>query len=233
MSTAGLQVRQLQKSFGGLIAINGISFECRPGEITGIIGVNGAGKSTLLNCISGLYPVTSGEVVFRNEAIQNKPTDHINRLGVGRTFQVPRLFKSLTLGQNIVIGETGPTREDDVRILLEKVNLFRLKDNLANELSGGQQKLIELLRIEYHSSNLILLDEPFAGVHPDLIRVFLDIIKELRNRGKTVLLISHDLTSIYELSDNILALNQGEIIAQGDADSIQNSPAVIEAYLGE
>ncbi len=229
----GLEVRNLRKSFGGLVAINGVSFNAAPGTITGIIGVNGAGKSTLLNCLCGLYTVSSGEVVLNGSPIQNMPANKVTRLGVGRTFQVPRLFKSLSLSENIAIGEDEATRDDEIDDLLRQVHLYRLRDNMANELSGGQKKLIELLRIQYHDARLILLDEPFAGVHPDLIRLFLDLIKGFRDAGKTVLLISHDLTSIYELSDNIIALNQGEIIAAGDAAAIQNSKAVVEAYLGE
>lgn len=229
----GLEVRNVRKAFGGLVAINGVSFNASPGTITGIIGVNGAGKSTLLNCLCGLYTISEGEIVLDGRAIQNKPTNLITRLGVGRTFQIPRLFNSLTLGENIAIGETGPTRQTEIDRLLAQVYLDRLRDNMANELSGGQKKLIELLRIQYHDAGLILLDEPFAGVHPDLIRLFLNLIKGFRDAGKTVLLISHDLTSIYELSNNIIALNQGEIIAEGDAAAIQNSTAVVEAYLGE
>lgn len=229
----GLEVRNIRKAFGGLVAINGVSFNARPGTITGIIGVNGAGKSTLLNCLCGLYTVSEGEIVLDGRPIHNKATNRITRLGVGRTFQIPRLFNSLTLGENIAIGESGPTRQKEIDKLLTQVHLDRLRDNMANELSGGQKKLIELLRIQYHDAGLILLDEPFAGVHPDLIRLFLNLIKGFRDAGKTVLLISHDLTSIYELSNNIIALNQGEIIAEGDAAAIQNSTAVVEAYLGE
>ncbi|MBF6617685.1 MAG: ATP-binding cassette domain-containing protein [Candidimonas sp.] len=231
--TQGLEVRNIRKAFGGLIAINDVSFSAVPSSITGIIGVNGAGKSTLLNCLCGLYTVSSGEILLDGQPIQNMPTNRITRLGVGRTFQIPRLFNSLTLRENIAIGEVGPTRHGEIDDLLRRVDLYRLRDNTANELSGGQKKLIELLRIQYHDARLILLDEPFAGVHPSLIRLFLDLIKGFRDAGKCVLLISHDLTSIYELSDNIIALNQGEVIAQGDAQAIQNSTAVVEAYLGE
>lgn len=231
--TQGLQVRNIRKAFGGLVAINDVSFSAQPGTITGIIGVNGAGKSTLLNCLCGLYTVSAGQVLLDGQEIQNRPTNRITRMGVGRTFQIPRLFKSLTLGENIAIGETGPTRHADIEKLLRQVDLYRLRDNTANELSGGQKKLVELLRIQYHDARLILLDEPFAGVHPDLIRRFLDLISGFRDAGKAVLLISHDLTSIYELSDNIIALNQGEIIAEGNAEAIQQSRAVVEAYLGE
>lgn len=231
--TQGLQVRNIRKAFGGLVAINDVSFSAVPNTITGIIGVNGAGKSTLLNCLCGLYSISSGEILLDDQAIQNMPTNRITRMGVGRTFQIPRLFNSLTLRENIAIGETGHTRQDEIDGLLQQVDLYRLRDNTANELSGGQKKLIELLRIQYHDARLILLDEPFAGVHPNLIRLFLDLIKGFRDAGKCVLLISHDLTSIYELSDNIIALNQGEVIAEGDARAIQNSTAVVEAYLGE
>lgn len=231
--TQGLQVNNIRKSFGGAVAINDVSFKALPNTITGIIGVNGAGKSTLLNCLCGLYTVSSGSILLGDRPIQNLPTNRVTRLGVGRTFQIPRLFKSLTLQENIAIGETGHTRQDEIDQLLQQVDLYRLRDNTANELSGGQQKLIELLRIQYHDARLILLDEPFAGVHPSFIRLFLDLIKGFREAGKCVLLVSHDLTSIYELSDNIIALNQGEIIAEGDAQAIQSSTAVVEAYLGE
>jgi len=231
--TQGLVVNRIYKTFGGLTAISEVSFKAVPGTITGIIGVNGAGKSTLLNCLCGLHSIDSGEILLDARPIQSMAPDRITRLGVGRTFQIPRLFHSLTLRENIAIGETGRTRTHDIDQLLRQVDLYRLRDNTANELSGGQKKLIELLRIQYHDARLILLDEPFAGVHPDLIRVFLDLVKGFRAAGKCVLLVSHDLTSIYASSDNIIALNQGEIIAQGSAQTIQRSTSVLQAYLGE
>src|SRR5690625_5168136 len=115
--TQGLQVRNIRKAFGGLVAINDVSFSAQPGTITGIIGVTGAGKSTLLNCLCGLYTVSAGQVLLDGQEIQNRPTNRITRMGVGRTFQIPRLFKSLTLGENIAIGETGPTRHADIEKL--------------------------------------------------------------------------------------------------------------------
>ncbi len=232
-----LEVSNLHKSFGGLVAVKSLSFNVPDDSILGLIGVNGSGKTTVMNCINGIYHASGGSIRFKSEEVIGRRAHEVTRLGIGRTFQVPRLFRRLTLVENLlvpVLGASGRTSTlvAQAEALLAEVDLYRLRDNYAEELSGGQQKLVELLRVMMLDPTLILLDEPFAGVHPNLCRVFIDQIMKLKQRGKSFILVSHDMTSVYRLSDHILVLNQGETIAEGDAAAIQNNPAVVEAFLG-
>ena len=232
-----LEVSNLQKNFGGLVAVKSLSFSVPDNSILGLIGVNGSGKTTVMNCINGIYRASAGSIRFHGREVTGRRPHEVASLGIGRTFQVPRLFRRLTLVENLlvpVIGTAARRRalEAQADALLADVDLYRLRDNYAEELSGGQQKLVELLRVMMFDPALILLDEPFAGVHPNLCRVFIDQILKLKERGKSFILVSHDMTSVYRLSNHILVLNQGERIAEGDAEAIQNNPAVIEAFLG-
>ncbi|WP_412050797.1 ABC transporter ATP-binding protein [Hoeflea sp. Naph1] len=232
-----LEVNALRKVFGGNVAVDTISFNVPDNSILGLIGVNGSGKTTIMNCINGIYHATEGSIRFRgNELIGKKPYE-IARLGIGRTFQVPRLFRRLTLTENLILPVLNDSRSnkelmDKAEALLADVDLHRIRDNYAEELSGGQQKLVELLRVMMLDPELILLDEPFAGVHPNLCKIFLDQILKLKNGGKSFILVSHDLTSVYSLSEHLLVLDQGKTIAEGDAKAIQTNPDVIEAFLG-
>jgi branched-chain amino acid transport system ATP-binding protein len=158
-------------------------------------------------------------------------------MGIGRTFQIARVFKRVTVLDNViapVLNSGRPLAElrRDARALLERVGLSHLADSFGSELSGGQQKLIELLRAWIADFELILLDEPFAGVHPDLKRLFYEEIRELQKNGKTFVLVSHDMQSVYTLSDEIVVLDLGRVIARGREDDIKNDDRVIEAYLG-
>jgi branched-chain amino acid transport system ATP-binding protein len=232
-----LEVSNLHKSFGGLVAVKSLSFKVPDNSILGLIGVNGSGKTTVMNCINGIYHATSGSIRFKAEEVTGRRPHEVTRLGIGRTFQVPRLFRRLTLIENLLIPVLGTGASDkaltgQAEALLAEVDLHRIRDNYAEELSGGQQKLVELLRVMMFDPALILLDEPFAGVHPNLCRVFIDQIVKLKERGKSFILVSHDMTSVYRLSNHILVLNQGETIAEGNAADIQNNPAVVEAFLG-
>jgi len=232
-----LEVTNLQKSFGGLVAVKSLSFSVPDNSILGLIGVNGSGKTTVMNCINGLYHASAGSIRFNADEVVGKRPHEVTRLGIGRTFQVPRLFRRLTLVENLLIPVIGAHESDraltdKADALLAEVDLYRIRDNYAEELSGGQQKLVELLRVMMFDPALILLDEPFAGVHPNLCRVFIDQIVKLKERGKSFILVSHDMTSVYRLSNHILVLNQGETIAEGNAADIQANPAVVEAFLG-
>ncbi len=236
MSTL-LEVTDLRKVFGGVVAVQGLSFTVPQNSILGLIGVNGSGKSTVMNCINGLYHPTSGSIRFHGRELTGRKPHEIAAAGIGRTFQVPRLFRRMTLVENLlvpVLGEARPTAEIVARAerMLADVDLFRLRHNYAEELSGGQQKLVELLRVMMFDPELILLDEPFAGVHPSLCKVFTDQINRLSDQGKSFILVSHDLTSVYRMSRHILVLDQGEKIAEGNATDIQDHPDVIEAFLG-
>ena len=235
--SAVLAVAGLVKRFGGLIAVDDVSFEVGRGTIAGLIGINGAAKSTLINCINGIYRSDAGRVVVDGHDVTHRPPHEIAAHGVGRTFQVPRTFHRMTLIDNLLVPVLGSARHDDELIelaeaCLARVDLYALRAHNGEELSGGQQKLLELARVMMLDPGLILLDEPFAGVNPSLCRIMIHEIERLRDLGKSCVLVSHDLTSIYRLSSRLLVLNQGAIIAEGSVDDVRNDPAVIEAYLG-
>lgn len=237
MSEAILKVDGLVKRFGGLTAVNDVSFQVPRGRIVGLIGINGAGKTTVMNCVNGIYRSDSGRVTVNGHDATHRRPHLVAAMGVGRTFQIPRVFHRMTLVDNLLVPVLR-SRESDAALIaraeshLQRVGLDHIGSNNGEELSGGQQKLLELARVMMFDPSLILLDEPFAGVNPSLCRIMTREIEALRDAGTSFLLVSHDLTSIYRLSDHLLVLNQGEIIAEGSVDDVKNNPAVIEAYLG-
>ena len=232
-----LQIEGLSKRFGGLVAVNDLSFQAPRNTILGMIGVNGAGKTTVMNCISGLYSSDTGRITLDGKDITNKTPHDIAHHGLGRTFQVPRVFRRMTLIENLLSTVLDSPLSDAELVeqatsILDEVQLHELRYNYAEELSGGQQKLLELARVMMFDPGTILLDEPFAGVNPSLCKLLIKRIESLIDAGKTFLLISHDLTSIYRLSNHIVVLNQGQKIAEGNVEDIKNNPQVVEAYLG-
>lgn len=232
-----LEVSDLYKHFGGLVAVDHLSFTVPRGTILGLIGVNGSGKTTVMNCINGLYHADSGRARLDGNELIGKSPHEIARLGVGRTFQVPRVFRRMTLIDNVLVPALSSRSSDEelterAGALLEQTQLHALRHHFAEELSGGQQKLLELARVMMFEPRLILLDEPFAGVNPSLCRLLIERIEALLAEGKTFILVSHDLTSIYRLSDHILVLNEGQAIAEGSVEQVKNNPRVVEAYLG-
>lgn len=238
--TAGtdpIEVQALTKHFGGIAALDGVDLVAGAGEVLGIIGVNGAGKTTLMNCICGIYRADAGRVSIGGRDMTGLAPHEIAHAGVGRTFQIPRVFRRMSLIDNLLIPVLERTAPDEQLIetaeaMLEQMRLIDLRHNLAEELSGGQQKLLEMARMLMPEPTVVMLDEPFAGVHPLLCRFMIERIEAIAAAGKTVLLISHDLTSIYRLSRRVAALNQGRVIAEGTVAEIRGNPAVIEAYLG-
>lgn len=237
MSAAAIDVQGLVKRFGGLVALDGVSFEAARGEVLGIIGVNGAGKTTLMNCICGIYRPDAGAIRLDGTTVTGMEPHDIAQRGVGRTFQVPRVFRRMSLIDNLLVPVLKRPMADRILIemaeaMLERMRLVDLRHNYAEELSGGQQKLLEMARMLMPDPQVVMLDEPFAGVHPTLCRFMIEQIEAMAAAGKTVLLISHDLTSIYRLSTRVVALNQGRVIAQGGVDAIRGNHDVIEAYLG-
>lgn len=241
-ATAGATGRTLRvdgvvKRFGGLTALAGVSFEMPPAVLWGVLGMNGSGKTTLLNCINGLYAPDKGAIALGDTVLAGRPVHYCARQGVRRTFQVPRVFGRMTLLDNLrvpLLAERRPEDEAqaDIRRWLERFDLWRLRHNHASELSGGQQKLLELARVLVARPSLVLLDEPFAGVNPTLARLMMQAIAELPGQGMGVLMVSHDLTSVYELSSHVLVMNEGQLLARGTPEEVQTNPDVVEAYLG-
>ena len=232
-----MQAINIVITFGGLRALDGIEFSVRENSITSIIGPNGSGKTTFLNCINGIYRPDKGDIKFKGKSIVGLKPHVIARLGIGRTFQISRVFRKISVIENIlatVLDSHKPNEQlrKEAYESLERVGMLGLKDSLVEELSGGQQKLLELLRLWIADSDLILLDEPFSGVHPELKTSFYKQIKELQKIGKTFILISHDMKSIYTLSDEIIVFDLGKIIAEGTEEEIKANERVIQAYLG-
>lgn len=232
-----LESRDLVKRFGGLVAVNEVSFTLERNTVLGLIGINGSGKTTVMNCVNGLYKADGGSITFDGEELIGRSPHEVTRLGIGRTFQVPRVFRRMTLIDNLLVPLLGSGLSDaelteQAEECLAQVNLHGLRQNYAEELSGGQQKLLELARLIMLDPKLILLDEPFAGVNPSLCQLLLERIEGLLEKGKSFILVSHDLTSIYRLSSHIVVLNEGRKIAEGSVDEVKKNPDVIEAYLG-
>jgi branched-chain amino acid transport system ATP-binding protein len=235
--TAVIEAQGLVKRFGGLVALDGVELSAERGEVLGIIGVNGAGKTTLMNCICGIYRPDAGSIALESEPVTGLAPHEIASRGVGRTFQIPRVFRKMSLIDNLLVPvlkrpEGNSSLIEKAEAMLERMRLIELRHNFAEELSGGQQKLLEMARMLMPDPKVVMLDEPFAGVHPLLCRFMIEQIEAMAAAMKTVLLISHDLTSIYRLSKRVLALNQGKVIAEGGVEAIRGNAAVIEAYLG-
>lgn len=235
-----LELRDIHMNFGGLKALNGVSLKIDEPQLVGLIGPNGAGKTTLTNIIDGAYNPTRGTVWFNGERIDRLPPYHIAHRGIGRTFQVTRAFRRMTVMENMLvpamaIHPTAPRRERarEAQEILEFLTIEHLANDEGGSLSGGQQKLLELGRLLMMKPDFIILDEPFAGVHPKLQETIYEYIRRVRADGKAIMLISHDMESIFTLSERLVVLNFGEIIADGDPEKVKQDSAVIEAYLGE
>ncbi len=229
-----LEVRELSKRFGGVAAVSGCSLRLGPGRIYGLIGPNGSGKTTLFDCITGLVRRDAGEIRFRGRRIDGLPTHRITRLGIGRTFQVIRVFPELSALENLLAVTHGDRAAAAARAreLLAFVRLDGLADESAGSLSYGQQKLLELVRVLMLDPALILLDEPAAGVNRTLLAELLAAIRRLRDEGRTILVVEHDMKVVMGLCERLFVLDHGELIAEGPPEAIQRDERVIEAYFG-
>lgn len=240
--------------FGGLVAVNQVSFELEKGEIFGLIGPNGAGKTTCFNLITGVYAPTSGVITFNGKNITGTPSNKIATLGICRTFQNIRLFQSMSSLENVVVGgflrhktvlgsalgylpgaikETEELKQQALN-LLKLVNLDDVANTRSRDLPYGKQRRLEIARALATQPHLLLLDEPAAGMNPQEKMELLQMVKKIRDElGVTVLLIEHDMKFVMNLCERIFVLDHGEEIAQGPPSQIRNDPKVIAAYLGE
>ncbi len=239
-----LEARAVSKAFGGIQALDTCSITVEQGKITGLIGPNGSGKTTLFNIITGYERVDTGAVTFNGTPITNAPPDKVFRLGIGRTFQLTRIFPRLTVLENMHVA----AQRSDLRGLLSRwsssheqrralelldfVGITALKDLPAGNLSYGQKKLLEFAFILIAEPKVILLDEPAGGVNPMMIRLLADRIHALNKQGVTFLVVEHNMEFVMGLCDSVTVLHRGTKIAEGTPEEVRSNPAVLEAYLG-
>jgi len=230
-----LEAKNITRKFGGLIALKNVSFKIMENEIFALIGPNGAGKTTLFNLITGTYKVTEGELIFDEENITKFPIYKISRRGIARSFQQTRLFFNLSVEDNIRIGfevMDGSVKEKDIYNLLSLANLESKKKKNAKQLTYVEQRQLMILLSLCCRPKLVLLDEPTAGMNAEEIGQTLKIINNIRKERVTILLIEHNLRVVKNVSDRVLVLNFGEIIAEGSHGEVAKNKKVIDAYLG-
>ena len=248
-----LEAAMISKRFAGLRAVggeDGLSFVVNRGAFVGLIGPNGAGKSTTFNLLSGVLAPDSGAVTFDGNDITNATSDAIAEYGIGRTFQTPRAFESLSVLDNVISGATSPgerlraafgrawrTHESDTvdaaTRTLERVGLARRANDLVADLSGGELRMLEVARQLVRNPVMLLLDEPTAGVHPILQERLAGLLAELHSEGMTLVVVEHNLHFLLALAEHILVLIHGELLTEGTPAEVRSNPAVISAYLGD
>ena len=241
-----LELKNLTKYFGGLCAVNNVSFSLDKGQVKSIIGPNGAGKTTLFNLISGTLNADAGDTFFRGQRVTKLPPHKLCRLGMARSFQITNIFQGLTVFENARLAAQGqvrkllllgsvnklPQQRDDAKKVLELVGLWHQRDELAGNLSHGDQRHLEIAITLASKPSLLLLDEPTAGMTRAEARGTIDLVKRLRGTV-TILLIEHDMDLVFELSEKIVVLHLGEVLAEGDGNEIKRNKEVQKAYLGE
>lgn len=247
-----LELQSISKDFGGLRAVDGVSFTLAQGTITGLIGPNGAGKTTLFNIVAGALRPTGGTITFGGQRIEGLPPHRIYRSGIARTFQIPKPFAGMSVLENVMLAPLGQVGErfwntwfspgrvrtqelanrDKAKEVLDFLNLTRLADEPARNLSGGQLKLLELGRTLMSDPKLILLDEPGAGVNPTLLGQIVERIAELNRRGITFLIIEHNMDLVMNLCRPVVVMAGGKLLMQGEPDDVRRDPRVLDAYLG-
>jgi branched-chain amino acid transport system ATP-binding protein len=235
-----LQVKDVSKRFGGLQALTDVTFDLHLGEILGLIGPNGAGKTTLFNVINGVYAPTRGRVIFRGEDITGKPSYEVARRGLARAHQVVRPLHDLTVRENVMVGACFGREGHGLRTssrlaeeALDQVGLLDRADQPSGSLNVAQKKRLELARALAAKPYLLLLDEVLAGLNPAEVAAMMDTVRAIRDQGVTILMIEHVMQAIMSISDHILVLDYGLLIATGLPEEVANNPQVIEAYLGD
>ncbi|PSQ59350.1 ABC transporter ATP-binding protein [Halobacteriales archaeon SW_7_71_33] len=249
-----LRVENLTKRFGGITAVDGAAFEVEAGSLTGLIGPNGAGKSTTFNCVTGVHEPDVGTVRLKGEAITGLPPHEVAHRGLVRTFQIARELGEMTVMENMMLapmhqrGESlwrsvlpftrGDVMEREQEVLdrcwntLEFFDIDHLANEYAQTLSGGQRKLLELARALLTDPDVLLLDEPFAGVNPSLEERLLEHVHDLRDQGYTFLIVEHDMDLIMQNCERVIVMHQGEILTEGPPEAVKSDERVLEAYLG-
>ena len=248
-----LDIKNLQKNFGSLRALDGVSLDVKSGSITGLIGPNGSGKTTLFNVVSGFYPKDGGEIFFKGERIDGLTPDEIAKRGLCRTFQIAKAPEKLTVLENMLLAANTQRGENPISALFKRrlvskqerenlgkatelltmLELDHLRNEFAGNLSGGQKKLLSLGRMLMRNPDLILLDEPTAGVNPTLANELLEVIRSLQEELKrTFLIVEHNMKVIANLCEKVFVLNFGKLLAEGTPQEIQQNEQVLRAYLG-
>lgn len=232
-----LQIDDVSKRFGGVKALSEVGFSVDEGDVLGLIGPNGSGKTTVMNVVSGVHRPDSGDVTLEGSSLSGlRPYDRVKR-GLSRTFQSARVFDTVTVGQNMMVpmlhhhGDQTAARHRSSD-LLDLVTLTPHADQAASELSGGQQRLLEFARAMMTEPKVVLMDEPFAGVHPEIKSVLIDSVEEMRKTGTAFIVVSHEIPVITRVASRVVCLAGGEVIAEGAIDDVVSAPRVIEAYLG-
>ncbi|MCA9871504.1 MAG: ABC transporter ATP-binding protein [Caldilineae bacterium] len=235
-----LEVKNVSKVFGGLTAVNDVTFDLPEGQILGLIGPNGAGKTTLFNCLNGVYPLTRGTVTFRGQVLSGLPTYKVADLGIARTHQIVRPLNELTVRENVMVGacfgrenhKLGEA-EEIANEVMEFVGLAARADMLAGSLNVAQKKRLEMARALAARPYLLLLDEVLAGLNVTEVSQMLNTIRAIRDQGVTIIMIEHIMHAVMNVSDRIIVLNYGTLIAEGSPVEVQANQEVIEAYLGD
>lgn len=240
-----IQTKNLTKQFDGVTAVDNLSISIEPGKITSLIGPNGAGKTTLTNLLSGMLPATKGTLLINGQKFHKINSHRISFYKLTRTFQNVRLFEQMTVLDNIlvVLTERGIFKSlfeqhknyhlKQAEEILKRVDLWKKRNDLAYNLSYGQRKLLEIGRAIAMEAEIYLFDEPFAGLFPEMIKIVVSILEELKQNHKTVILIEHNMDLIRELSDHVIVMDSGSFLAEGDANTVLEQKDVIESYLGK